>query len=53
MVATGLNATLKYNFEACRVTDPRSQQNYYVIRSAENLATLRPVVDEGAFESSR
>lgn len=41
-----LNATLKYNFEACRVTDPRSQQNYYVIRSAENVGTLRPVVDE-------
>lgn len=48
-----LNATLKYNFEACRVTDPRTQQNYYVIRSAENLATLRPVVDEGAFERFR
>ena len=48
-----LNATLKYNFEACRVTDPRSQQNYYVIRSAENLATLRPVVDETSFEKFR
>ena len=48
-----LNATLKYNFEACRVTDPRSQQNYYVIRSAESLATLRPVVDEGALDKFR
>ena len=48
-----LNATLKYNFEACRVTDPRSQQNYYVIRSAENLATTRPVVDETFFEKFR
>lgn len=48
-----LNATLKYNFEACRVTDPRSQQNYYIIRSAENVATLRPVVDESCFERFR
>lgn len=48
-----LNATLKYNFEACRVTDPRSQQNYYVIRSAENLATVRPIVDESSFERFR
>ena len=48
-----LNATLKYNFEACRVTDPRSQQNYYVIRSAENLATLRPTIDESSFEKFR
>ena len=48
-----LNATLKYNFEACRVTDPRSQQNYYIIRSAENLATLRPVVNETSFEKFR
>lgn len=48
-----LNATLKYNFEACRVTDPRSQQNYYVIRSAENLATVRPTVDESSFEKFR
>lgn len=48
-----LSATLKYNFEACRVTDPRSQQNYYIIRSAENLATLRPVVDESSFSKFR
>lgn len=26
--------TTRYNFEACRVTDPRSQMNYYVIREA-------------------
>jgi hypothetical protein len=26
--------TVKYDFEACRVSDPRSQQNYYVIRKA-------------------
>lgn len=32
-----LSATLKYDFEACRVTDPRTQQNYYVIRNAENV----------------
>lgn len=45
-----LSATLKYNFEACRVTDPRSQQNYYVIRDAESVATLKPVLDEGALQ---
>lgn len=48
-----LNATLKYNFEACRVTDPRSQQNYYVIRSAENLAMLHPVINVANFEKFR
>lgn len=26
--------TSKYDFEACRVSDPRTQQNYYVIRKA-------------------
>jgi len=26
--------TVKYDFEACRIADPRSQQNYYIIRSA-------------------
>jgi hypothetical protein len=36
-----LSATLKYDFETCRVTDPRSQQNYYVIRDAENVTTAR------------
>lgn len=27
--------TSRYNFESCRVTDPRTQQNYYVIRDAQ------------------
>lgn len=31
---TRLLPTVKYDFEACRVSDPRSQQNYYVIRKA-------------------
>jgi hypothetical protein len=48
-----LSATLKYNFEACRVTDPRSQQNYYVIRSAESLGSSLPVVDETALDHFR
>ena len=30
-----LTPTVKYDFEACRVTDPRTQQNYYVVRSAQ------------------
>lgn len=29
-----LTPTVKYDFEACRVTDPRTQQNFYVVRSA-------------------
>lgn len=48
-----LSATLKYNFETCRVTSPRTQQNYYVIRSAENIAALRPVINQNVFEHFR
>lgn len=29
--------TVKYDFQACRVTDPRNQQNYYVIKQAEPI----------------
>lgn len=48
-----LSATLKYNFEACRVTDPRTQQNYYVIRSAESAAQALPVVSSDTFTKFR
>lgn len=48
-----LSATLKYNFEACRVTDPRNQQNYYVIRSAETASQNLPVVPDSVFEHFR
>lgn len=48
-----LSATLKYDFEACRVTDPRSQQNYYVIRSAESYKSSLPVVDENSLNHFR
>ena len=41
-----LSATLKYNFEACRVTDPSNQQNYYVIRKAESVSTAPVEVKE-------
>lgn len=37
-----LSATLKYDFEACRVTDPSTQQNYYVIRSAQCVGVSIP-----------
>lgn len=40
-----LSATLKYNFEACRVTNPSTQQNYYVIRSAESVSAVKPTVE--------
>lgn len=48
-----LSATLKYDFEACRVTSPRTQQNYYVISKAENLAALKPVINTDVFEHFR
>lgn len=48
-----LSATLKYNFEACRVTDPRTQQNFYVIRDAENVTKPKPVMDDVALEPFR
>lgn len=48
-----LSATLKYDFEACRVTDPRNQQNYYVIRSAENVSDSTPVPDESLLQPFR
>lgn len=48
-----LSATLKYNFEACRVTDPRTQQNYYVIRSAEPIANQIPTIIPNSLERYR
>lgn len=45
--------TLKYNFEACRVTNPKNQQNYYVIRKAESLNVDRPAIEETVFEKFR
>lgn len=32
-----LQATSKYDFVSCRVTDPRSQQNYYIIKEATQV----------------
>lgn len=48
-----LQATAKYNFEACRVTDPKTQKNYYVIRSAENVNATLPVYDDAVFQKFR
>lgn len=48
-----LSATLKYNFETCRVTDPRTQQNYYVIRNAERAETLIPEISDEALNHFR
>lgn len=47
---TRLIPTVKYNFQACRVTDPRTQQNYYVIKQAEPVTSAvgecdQPVID--------
>lgn len=38
-----LQATMKYNLTSCRVTDPRSQMVYYVIKEAECLGN-QPLV---------
>lgn len=48
-----LHSTFRYNFEACRVTDPRTQQNYYVIRRAENVSSLRPAPTDETFAPFR
>ena len=40
-----LSATLKYDFEACRVTNPSTQQNYYIIRDAECVNVAKPTLD--------
>lgn len=48
-----LSATLRYNFEACRVTNPSTQQNYYVIRDAENVSATQPIVDQSVLEHFR
>lgn len=48
-----LQPTAKYNFEACRVTDPRNQKNYYVINSAENINATLPVLADDAFVKFR
>lgn len=48
-----LSATLKYDFEACRVTDPRTQQNYYVIRDAKCLGSEAPTLLESDLEYFR
>ncbi len=48
-----LSPTQKYNFECCRVADPRSQQNYYVIRSATRVAEAAPTSTSDFLEPFR
>ncbi len=48
-----LNPTMKYNFEACRVTDPKTQKNFYVIRTAENIAATKPAYSDDVFKYFR
>ena len=48
-----LSATLKYDFEACRVTNPSTQQNYYIIRDAQCVSTTRPDVTDEALQHFR
>lgn len=48
-----LSATLKYDFEACRVTNPSNQQNYYVIREAERATVVQPTVDASVLQKFR
>ena len=46
-----LSPTSKYNFECNRVADPRTQQNYYVIRDAKPVTEVPPdtTVEEDNF----
>ena len=48
-----LQPTAKYDFEACRVTDPRNQKNYYVVRNAENVHATLPTMGDGTFDKFR
>ena len=48
-----LLATQKYNFEACRVTNPRNQQNFYVIRKAEKLNSGTQVIGDAHLQKFR
>ena len=48
-----LSATMKYDFEACRVTDPRNQQNYYVIRKAESVTSRENTVSTTSLDKFR
>ena len=45
-----LTPTQKYSFEACRVTDPRNQQNFYVIRSAEAVDKCNSCLDQSGID---
>lgn len=42
--------TVKYNFVACRVTDPRTQQNYYVIKQAEAIQSAIGTCDDSTIK---
>lgn len=46
-----LAPTQKYNFDCNRVADPRSQQNYYVIREAKPVSSSTTDVSSKEFES--
>lgn len=48
-----LAPTQKYSFECCRVADPRSQQNYYVIREAKPIVTISPSAEDDYVEYFR
>lgn len=45
--------TVKYNFIACRVTDPRTQQNYYVIKQADAVQAAIGECSEPVIEAFR
>lgn len=45
-----LSATHKYDFETCRITDPRTQQNFYLIRKADNVSEVKPVASQDVLD---
>jgi len=47
---TRLSAATKYDFVACRATDPRNQVSYYIIKSAANSKVYTPRLKEKDLE---
>jgi 5S rRNA maturation endonuclease (ribonuclease M5) len=48
-----LSPTLRYDFESCRVTNPRSQQNYYLVKTAIVTSTSEADDDPECIEYFR
>lgn len=45
-----LTPTLKYDLDSCRVTDPRNQQNFYIVKTAIQNSSTPEAVDFDYFK---